>query len=95
MPGRSALQADSTAMLAPGSCRRTHYATCGRCVQTAAASQTTKRAIARRPWRCASRRPRNRPQRAAPAAKSTCGSSRVACHHWFSKGAPGQAQARL
>ena len=44
MPGRSALQADSTAMLAPGSCRRTHSATCGRCVRTASTSQKTLRA---------------------------------------------------
>jgi len=92
---RSALCADSTAMLAPGSCRRTHCATCGRCVRTAAASQTTRRAGARRPRRCASRRHRNRPPRAAPAAKSTAGSSRLACHRWFSKGTPGQAKARL
>ena len=92
---RSALQADSTAMLAPGSCRRTHCATCGRCVQTAAASQFTKRAGARRPRHCASRRPRNRPQRAAPAATTTSSGLRGEHHRWFSKGAPGQAEARL
>ena len=41
---RSALRADCTAMLGPGSRRRTHYASCARCVQTTAASQITKRA---------------------------------------------------
>ncbi len=41
---RSPLRGDCTAMLGPGSRRRTHYANCVRCVQTTAASQTTKRA---------------------------------------------------
>ena len=89
------MQADCTAMLTPGSCRRTHCVRCAHFVQTAAASQITKRADARRPRRCASRRPRNRPQRAAPAATTTSGGLRGEHHRWFSKGAPGQAEARL
>lgn len=93
--GRSAWQADCTAMLAPGSCRRTHCAPCGRSVQTTAASQTTKRAGARRPWRCASRRPRHRPQRTAPAATTTGVGVRGKHSQWFSKGGLGQAAVRL
>ena len=85
--GRSALQADCTAMLAPGSCRRTHCAPCGRSVQTTAASQFTKRVGARRPRHCASRRPRHRPQRAAPAATTTTGGLRVEHHCGSAKAA--------
>jgi hypothetical protein len=36
---RSPLRGDCTAVLAPGSCRVTHFAPCGRCVRTDAASQ--------------------------------------------------------
>ena len=41
---RSPLRGDSTAMLGPGSRRRTHYAHCVSSAQTTAASQITKRA---------------------------------------------------
>jgi hypothetical protein len=68
MVGRSALQADCTAMLGPRSRRRTRCAQCVRCARTAAASWITKRAEARRPRACASRRPTSRPCRVPPAA---------------------------
>ena len=41
---RSPLRADCTAVLGPRSCRRTRYVRCAHCTQTAAASQSTKRA---------------------------------------------------
>jgi len=41
---RSSLRADCTALLAPESRRRTHFVRFAHCVQTAAASQFTKRA---------------------------------------------------
>jgi len=44
MVRRSPLRGDCTAVLAPGSCRVTHFAPCGRCVRTDAASMFTKRA---------------------------------------------------
>jgi hypothetical protein len=68
MVGRSALQADCTAMLGPRSRRRTRCAHCVRFARTTAASWTTKRADARRPRACASRRPTNRPCRVPPTA---------------------------
>jgi len=71
------------------SCRRTHSVRCAHCVQTAAASQFTKRAHARRPWRCASRRHRNRPQRAAPAATTTSGVPRPNIANSSAKARPG------
>ena len=40
---RSALRADCTALLGPGSRRRTRFVRCAHCAQTAAASQMTKR----------------------------------------------------
>ena len=101
---RSALRSDCTALLGPGSRRRTHCAHCVRCAQTAAASQLTKRAGARRPRPCAARRHRNRPCRVPPAAKLTSGGGRTvrfcrpnkrlgvrAGNHRGSKGACGQA----
>ena len=67
---RSALRADSAAMLAPGSRRETRFTHCVRSARTVAASQKTKRALrARRPRRCASRRPTSRPPRAPPTAQ--------------------------
>lgn len=68
MVGRPALQADCTAMLGLRSRRRTRCAHCARSAQTAAASRITKRAEARRPQACASRRPTNRPCRMPPTA---------------------------
>src|SRR3954470_12524742 len=44
MLGRSARFADSSPLLGPGSRRRTRYVRCAHCAQTAAPSQTTKRA---------------------------------------------------
>ena len=71
---RSALRADCTALLGPGSRRRTRFVRFAHCAQTAAASQMTKRALrARRPRPCAARRHRNRPRRVPPAASPTCG----------------------
>jgi len=56
--GRSALRADSAAMLGAGSRRATRCANGVRCARTGAASQTTRRAEARRPrsWPCRPRR---------------------------------------
>ena len=71
MVGRSALQADSTPMLGLRSRRRTRCAHCVRCARTAAASWIRKRAEARRPQACASRRPTNRPCRVSTTALET------------------------
>ena len=49
-------RADFSALLGLGVSRRTRYAPCGRCAQTAARSQMTKRACARHPKPCAARR---------------------------------------
>ena len=95
MRWRSPLRVDCTALLGPGSRRRTHCAHFVRCVQTAAASQMTRRAGARRPRPCAARRHPNRAQRSSLAAKSTgfgvrCQHLRRVCKVGF-----GQAAARL
>jgi hypothetical protein len=66
---RPARRAGCPALLTPGSRGVARSAPCGRCARTDAASQCTKRADARRPWRCAARRSRNRPQRVPPAAR--------------------------
>ena len=93
---RSALRADSTALLGPGSCRRTRFVRCAHCTQTTAASQLLMRAGARRPRPCAARRPRNRPHRAPPAASATVSRTRaVESHRRNRKGASGQVAARL
>ena len=61
---RSALQADSPALLDPGSHCGTRCVRCAHCAQTAAMSQMTKRVLrTRRPRACAARRRRG----AAPA----------------------------
>jgi hypothetical protein len=53
---RSALRADSAALLGLGARRATHCANCVRSVRTSSPSMTTKRADARRPQPCAARR---------------------------------------
>ena len=47
--GRSALRADCSPLLGPGSHRRTRFVRCAHCAQTAAMSQTTKRAARAEP----------------------------------------------
>lgn len=71
MVGRSALPADFTPMLGLRSRRITRCAHRVRFARTDAASRFTKRAQARRPQACASRRPTNRPCRVPPTARVT------------------------
>jgi len=93
---RSPLRCDCTALLGPGSRRRTHCAHFVRCVQTPAASQITKRALrTRRPRPCAARRHPNRAQRAALPATSTGGAVRCKDLRAGCKGACGQVAACL
>ncbi len=91
MVGRSALQADSTAMLGLRSRRRTRCAHCVRFARTAAASQMWKRAEARRPQACASRRPTNRPCRVPTTALAAL-SAFVNCCRLIAKGCAGRSQ---
>ena len=89
MLGRSARCADSAAVLVPSSRRRTHCAHCVRSVQTAAASQFTKRAA---------RAELGTPLLVAPEIAPA--GHRLPRNHdrgtrRFSKGASGQAGARL
>ena len=67
---RSALRADSPAVLGPGAGRITHYARVARCVQTRCGQHVVEACCARRPEPCALWRPRNRQPRLA-ACRST------------------------
>ena len=95
MLGRSALCADSAAVLGLGSRRTTRYVRCAHCAQTAAASQSTKRAARADPSPVLLAAPQiapagyrlpRRPPGVVLAARN---------HHWLRKGAPGQVAARL
>jgi hypothetical protein len=69
--------------------RPTHCAHFVRCVQTTAASRSTKRADARRPRPCAPRRPTNRPRRVPPAARATVCVLRANTTDMSAKACPG------
>jgi len=90
---RSALCADSLALLARWSRRLTRYAHCVSCAQTGAASQLTMRAGARRPPRCAAQR-LSQPARPLPPVaqgprwRSVLGAERHRCCHKAACGQP-------
>jgi len=91
---RSPLRDDSTAVLAPGSCRITRYAL-ARCAQTDAASMRTKRADRAPTLALRSSSPQKSPLPGAAWREVAAGFVRVAHHERCRKDEPGQAAMRL
>jgi hypothetical protein len=67
--GRSALRADSPALLASRGCRITRFVRFAHCAQTGCGKSAHEARCARPPRGCAARRPIQRPRRAPPAAR--------------------------
>jgi len=92
---RSALRADSPAVLGLVARRKLASFAALTTLRQTRRSQITKRAGARRRRPCAPRRHTNRPCRIPPAAMSTQGGMRLFIVHCLGQGAWGQAAARL